>query len=115
MLSLLLRLLNRIRPPDGWLIWSLAMIAVLCLPASLVMVNWVQGTGVLVGIAVAAALVGLVLVHLEFPGWLAGLLLGALGLGSTVAFAGRAAPPALRTARHDATPSSRRSGRRRAG
>ncbi|MBC8448799.1 MAG: transglutaminase domain-containing protein [Chloroflexi bacterium] len=93
MLPLLLRLLRRIRPREGWLILLLSLVAVLCLPASLLQVRWVQGSSTLVGLALLAALLGMALATWRFPGWLAGALMAVLGLATTVGFVGRTLPP----------------------
>jgi len=93
MLPLLLRFLKRIRPREGWLILFLSLIGVLCLPASLLQVRWVQGSGVLVGLALLAALLGMALATWRFPGWLGGALMAVLGLATTVGFVGRTLPP----------------------
>ena len=93
MLPLLLRLLRRIRPREGWPILFLSLIAVLCLPVSLLQVGWVQGSGVLAGLALLAALLGMTLATWRFPGWLGGALMAVLGLATTVGFVGRTLPP----------------------
>jgi len=93
MLGLLLRLLRRVRPKEGWPILLLCVTAVLCLPASLLTVGWVQGSGVLVGLALLAALLGMALAKWHFPGWLAGSLMVVFCLAATVGFVGRALPP----------------------
>lgn len=93
MLTLLLRLLKRIRPREGWLILLLCVTAVLCLPASLLIVRWVQGSGVLLGLALLAVLAGIALTRLRFPAWLSGLLMAIFGLAATVGFVGRTLPP----------------------
>ena len=93
MLTLLLRLLKRIRPREGWLILLLCMMAVLCLPASLLQVNWVQGSDVLAWLALLALLVGLALARPRSRGWLSGLLAAILGLTATVGFVARTLPP----------------------
>ena len=91
--TLLLRLLRRIRPQEGWLILLLCMTVVLSLPTSLLLAGWVQGGGVLVWLALLAALLGLALARLPFPGWLSGLLAAIFGLEATVGLVGRTLPP----------------------
>jgi transglutaminase-like putative cysteine protease len=93
LLALLVRLLRRIRPREGWLILLLCTTAVLCLPTSLLLAGWVQESGVLLGVTLLAMLVGFALARLPFPGWLSSLLAAIFGVEATVGLVGRALPP----------------------
>ncbi|MCR4408389.1 MAG: DUF4129 domain-containing protein [Anaerolineae bacterium] len=92
-MALLVRLLRYIRPREGWLITLLCTTAVLSLPVSLLLVGWVQGSGVLLGLTLLAMLVGFVLARSPFPGWLGGLLGVVFGLEATAGFVGHTLPP----------------------
>ena len=93
MLAFLVRLLRSIRPREGWLITLLCTTAVFSLPMSLLLAGWVQGSSVLLGLALLAMLVGYALARSPFPAWLSGLLAAILGLEVTVGFVGRTLPP----------------------
>ena len=98
MISLLLRLLNRHRPREGWLPFILLLVAVLCLPAAL---HEEGDRGTLFLLATLATLTGLFLARSRLPTRAAALLGALLGAFLTVASVGQLWPP-LSVLGHDA-------------
>jgi transglutaminase-like putative cysteine protease len=90
MISLLLRLLHRWRPREGWAPLLLLVVAVLCLPAAL---YEERDNGNLFFLATLAALVGLCLARSRLPARAAALLGTLLGGLMTVASVSRLWPP----------------------
>jgi len=89
---MLMRLLKVLRPQEGWLVWSLSLLATLCLPLSLLTVKWVEGSDVLVGLAILAFLLSAAMARLRFPGWLGVPLLAVFGVVSVAGLVGRVLP-----------------------
>ena len=93
MASLLARIVNRLRPRDGWGPFLLTLVALLCLPAILIQ----QGSGTedasLIPLAVLALLLGFRLARSRLSPRSAAILGGLLGLLLVVLAVGRILPP----------------------
>jgi transglutaminase-like putative cysteine protease len=93
MASLLIHVLQRTRPREGWLTFILVMIAVLCAPAALVQATGASGMGSLVALSLLAALTGLGLARSRLAGRTAALVGGLLGGAAIVVALGGLIPP----------------------
>jgi transglutaminase-like putative cysteine protease len=75
-----LRLLQRFQPREGWLIFALAFLAVLCLPAQTIDANWLVGTASGLWLTTLAFLLAWRLAHARLSGWAAAGLLALAGV-----------------------------------
>ena len=93
MASLLARIVNRLRPRDGWAPFLLTLVALLCLPAVLIQ----QGSGAegasLIPLTVLALLLGFKLARSRLSARSAAILGGLLGLLLVMLAVGRILPP----------------------
>ncbi|HOQ97456.1 MAG TPA: transglutaminase domain-containing protein [Anaerolineae bacterium] len=71
---MLLQLLRRLRPPQGYLILALLLLTVACLPLGVREAGWLSGAAALVGVALLAAWLGFLAGQTPLPGRLVGLL-----------------------------------------
>ncbi len=79
----LIFLWRRLRPVEGWLIWTLLVIAVLMLPWAVAAAGWLPGSGALFPISFVALLLGLRMGRGRWAGaWLAvAAIIGAIVIG----------------------------------
>jgi transglutaminase-like putative cysteine protease len=93
MLRLVLRLVHRFRPQEGWLPFLLALTAILCAPAAFfVMAPQIDAGGLFV-LTVLAAILGLRLARSRFTPAAATVVAGLLGGGLVTLVVGRLLPP----------------------
>lgn len=98
---LLWRLLNRIRPRYGWVVFLLTWAAVLSVPAGVQEARWVwdkEFRYFFVNVALAAGLLALLLAFSRLRGWVVGGVSGLGGVAFVVNAVGRVLPPWTQTA-----------------
>lgn len=93
MAELLIRLLKRIQPREGWAVFVLVLLAVLCAPLALRQVTRAPGAEQPIWLAVAGVLVGLGLARSRLPARAAAAAGALLGSGLVVVALGRLVPP----------------------
>ena len=93
MAALLARIVNRLRPRDGWAPFLLTLVALLCLPAALIQQSSGAENASLIPLAVLALLLGFRLARSQLSGRSAAILGGLLGLLLVVLAVGRILPP----------------------
>jgi transglutaminase-like putative cysteine protease len=93
MLPLLLRIVDRFRPREGWLLFLLTATALLCVPSAILFTNPELGAGRLFILALLGTLLGLRLARSRLRATTATLLSALLGAGLVVLVVGRLLPP----------------------
>ena len=96
MAALLWRILNRLRPRDGWLIFLLTWGALLGVAGGVQEAHWVRDGEFrlfLAGVTFAGGFVGLGLARSRLAGWGAGMVGGLGGIAWVVTAVGRVLPP----------------------
>lgn len=92
----LLRVLNRIRPRDGWVVFVLTWLALLCIAVGVQEARWVPEDEFrlfFAGVTVGGGLVGLLLVRLHLTGWVTSAVGSVGGAAFVVNAVGRVLPP----------------------
>ena len=89
---MLRKLVRLLRPRGGWLLLTLLLATVVCLPLAIHDAKWLAGASSLVPVALLAAWLGYTFGHTPLPGWLVGALGILSGLEWSIWYIGRLAP-----------------------
>ena len=95
---LLRRVLNRIRPRDGWVAFMLTWVALLGVAAGIQEARWVPGNEsrlLFIRVTLAGGILGFFLARSRLAGWATGLVGGLGGVAFVVNAVGRVLPPWL--------------------
>ncbi len=93
MSTLMIRLLDRFRPREGWALLLLALAALLCAPAAVLEASDARNAGVLLVLTALGVVAGLWFARSRISARVAAVLSGLLGLSLATILVGRLLPP----------------------